>query len=205
MVTPESPYTLKENLKEKDSASLASPPEGGSRSSSLEGEKQGVRQGNGELVEDGAPIGENVASGTIPPGKPSLPFQDTFDPSTSSLAEPLSSPFPANRDGAGVGPDVEDHSQRRLSLMSVLDGGREKADTEDLGFDDPKLRPLKAAKKSAELAIGKLKFLERDQVLTHRLVAATVPADVRDGVRRFQYLKWADELVETSAASGGAA
>jgi len=85
MVTPESPYTLKENLKEKDSASLASPPEGGSRSSSLEGEKQGVRQGNGELVEDGAPIGENVASGTIPPGKPSLPFQDTFDPSTSSL------------------------------------------------------------------------------------------------------------------------
>jgi len=89
--------------------------------------------------------------------------------------------------------------------MSVLDGGREKADTEDLGFDDPKLRPLKAAKKSAELAIGKLKFLERDQVLTHRLVAATVPADVRDGVRRFQYLKWADELVETSAASGGAA
>jgi len=83
MVTPESPYTLRENLQEKDSASLASPPEGGSRSSSPVGKQQVVRQGSDEGFEDGASISENVASGVIIPGEPSPPL-DTEDPRTSS-------------------------------------------------------------------------------------------------------------------------
>jgi len=211
MVTPESPYTLRENLKEKNSASLASPPEGGSRSSSLEGEKQVVQQGNGKLVEDVASIGEFAASGTIIPGKPSPPLHDTFDPSTSSPDEPLSSTLTVNRPIPGAeGPD---HAQRRLSLMSVLDGGREKADTEDLGYDDPNLRRLKAAAKSAVAALGQTRFVQWDINLTRHLHLAAVPADARDGVRRFQYLKWADELVEDemgradapSIVAGGAA
>jgi len=110
----------------------------------------------------------------------------------------------ADREAAGVGSEVLaiDHAQRRLSLMSVLDGGLEKmVDTEDLG-------PLKAAKKAAKAVMGKRVFLARDQVLNHRLVDATVPVEFRDGVRRLEYLAWADELVETLAASiaaGGAA
>ena len=65
------------------------------------------------------------------------------------------------------------------------------------------LRPLVAAKMSAIDAIGKRKFLERDMVLNRYLTA--VPADARDGVRALEYLEWADELVATSAVSGGAA
>jgi len=68
-VTSESPYTIRENIKdtiEGEEAKIAS-------LASLEGKKKVVQQGSGEGFEDGAPIGENVASGTIPPGGPSRP------------------------------------------------------------------------------------------------------------------------------------
>lgn len=62
-------------------ASLASPPEGGSRSSTLADKKQVVQQESGKLVEDGVPIGESAASGNSPVGEPSSPFpaNDTTD------------------------------------------------------------------------------------------------------------------------------
>jgi len=212
-LTSESSYTVRENLQETErdavaskntTASLASPPEGGSRSLSLEGEKQVARQGSGEGIEDGASIGENVASGTIPPGKPSSLFPDdatnTLGPSTSSLAEPLPSTLTADREAPGA--DI-DHAQRSLGPIYMVKGGLEKM-AEDFGIADDEFRPLKAAKKSAVAAIGWDKFLKRDMVLNHRLGA--VPADARDGVRALEYLEWANELAETApAVSGGAA
>jgi len=213
MVTPESPYTLRESLKEKDSASLASPPEGGSRSSGLEGQKE-VRQGRGEGFEDFASAGEVIASVTIPPGEPSPPLHDTFDPSTSSPDEPLSSTLTVNRPIPGgdvidhPGAEGPDHAQRSLGPMLVITGGLEK----QAAAGDIALEPLMVAKKSAIDAIGKRKFLERDQLLNHRLGA--VPVKFQDGVRALEWISWADELVEeqhaaictsTSATSGGAA
>ena len=99
------------------------------------------------------------------------------------------------------GADVIDHAQRSLGPIYMVAGGRGKADTEDLDAAD--LRQLKAAKKSAIVAIGKGKFLERDMVLNRYLTA--VPVDARDGVRRLEYIEWADELVETPKAAGGVA
>jgi len=179
-------------------------------SAPLESKKQVVQQGSDEGFEGVASIGEVIASGTIPPGKPSPPIHDTFEPSTSSPDEPLSSTLTVNRPIPGAeGPD---HAQRSLGPMLVITGGLEKADTEDLGYDDPNLRPLKAAKKSAVDVLGMNKFLKRDLLLNHYLKA--VPADAQDGVRALEYIEWAKELVEeqhaaictsTSAASGGAA
>jgi len=180
-------------------------------SASLEGKKQVARQGSGEGIEDGTSIGENVASGTIPLGKPSSLFPDdatnTLGPSTSSLAEPLSSIWTADRLAPGA--DGVDHAQRSLGPILVITGGLEKMEAEVLGIDE--LAPLKAAKKSAIDTIGKLRFVERDIELDRRFRLAAVPANVRDGVRRLQYLAWAAELAEeqhaatTPAAAGGAA
>jgi len=213
MVTPESSYTVRENLQEKDSASLASPPEGGSRSLSLEGEKQVAQQGSGEGVDDDALLGENVASGAVTPVNTSLPLSplDTEDPSTSSLAEPLSSTLTDDRPTPGGAVHDIDHAQRSLGPIYMVTGGLEKM-AEDFGMDTDELRPLKAAKKSAVATLGMGKFIKRDLVLNHLL--ADVPDDDRDGLRVLEYIKWADELVEeqhaaiggaTPAASGGAA
>ena len=211
MVTPESSYTVRENLQEKDSASLASPPEGGSRSSSPVGKQQVVRQGSGEGFEDFASAGEVIASGTILPGKPSPPLQDVTDPSTSSSDEPLSSTLTADREGAAICADGVDHAQRSLGPMLVITGGLGKKAAEVDVNTPAVLEPLVVAKKSAIDAIGKHKFLERDLLLNHRLGA--VPVKFQDGVRALEWISWADELVEeqhaaictsTSAASGGA-
>jgi len=157
-----------------------------------------AQQGSGEGFEDGASIGENVASGTISPGEPSPPL-DTEDPSTSSPDEPLSSPLTADRPAGAEGPD---HAQRSLGPMLVITGGLEK---QAAAVNDA-LVPLVAAKKSAIDAIGKHKFLERDQLLNHRLGA--VPVKFQDGVRALEWISWADELVEeqhAATAGGGAA
>jgi len=163
----------------------------------LEGEKQVVQQGSGEGFEDEASIGEDTASGTIPPGKPSPPLHDTFDPSTSSPDEPLSSTLTADREGAGA--DGIDHAQRSLGPMLVITGGLEK---QAAAVNDA-LVPLVAAKKSAVAVLGMHKFLERDLLLNHYLTA--VPVKARDGVRALEYIEWAGELVETSAMSVGTA
>ena len=181
-------------------------------SAPLEGKKQVVQQGNGKLVEGIASIGEDIASGTIRPGKPSSPLHDTFDQSTSSSDEPLSSTLTVNRPiRAAEGPD---HAQRSLGPMLVITGGLEKKAAE-VDANTPAvaaLVPLVAAKKSAIDAIGKRKFLERDLLLNHRLGA--VPVKFQDGVRALEWISWANELVEeqhaaictsTSVASGGAA
>jgi len=210
-VTSESSYTVRENLQETErdavaskntTASLASPPEGGSRSLSPVGKQQVVRQGSGEGFEDGASIGEDVASGVIIPGEPSPPL-DTEDPRTSSPDEPLSSTLTVNRPIPGAeGPD---HAQRSFGPMVVLNGGLETKEAADHGKVDDALAPLLAAKKAVKDAIGQRKFVERDIELDHRLRLATVPDDARDGVRRLQYLEWANELVETPIASGAVA
>ena len=170
----------------------------------LEGKKQVVQQGSSEGFEGVASIGEDIASGTICPGKPSPSLHDTEDPISSSPDEPLSSTLTVNRP-IPAGAEGPDHAQRSLGPIYMVNGGREKADTEDLGYDDPNLRRLKTAKKSAVAALGQTRFVQWDIDLTRHLHLAAVPADVRDGVRRLEYIKWANELVETSAMSGGAA
>ena len=89
--------------------------------------------------------------------------------------------------------------------MVVLTGGLETKEAADHGKASNARAPLLAAKKVVKDAIGQRKFVERDIELGHRLRCAAVPADARDGVRVLEYIKWADELVETSAMSGGAA
>ena len=182
-------------------------------SAPLEGKKQVVQQGSSEGFEGVASIGEDIASGTICPGKPSPSLHDTEDPISSSPDEPLSSTLTVNRP-IPAGAEGPDHAQRSLGPIYMVNGGREKADTEDLGYDDPNLRRLKTAKKSAVAALGQTRFVQWDIDLTRHLHLAAVPADVRDGVRRLQYLAWANELVEEqyaatadvpSIAAGGAA
>jgi len=73
----------------------------------------------------------------------------------------------------------------------------------DFGMDADELRQLEAAKKSAVAAIGKGQFIDRDLVLNHRLGA--VPVEFQDGVRRLEYIEWANEPVTATAAAGGAA
>jgi len=170
------------------------------RIASLEGEKQVVQQGSSEGFEDGASIGKNVASVTIPPCKP-LPPLDLEDPGTSSPDEPLSSTLTADREAPGADGD---HAQRLLGPMLVLTGGLEKKAT---ALDDAALAPLLAAKKIAVAALGQTRFVQWDIDLTRHLHLAAVPTDVRDGVRRLKYIEWADELADAPApmASGGEA
>jgi len=221
MVTPESPYTVRENIRENitETEKKEKPPlESGVKKkeatiaslAGLEGEKQVAQQeGSGEGIEDGASIGEDTASGTIPPGKPSSPFPDddtnTLGPSTSSPDEPLSATFTDDRSDPGA--EGIDHAQRSLGPIYMVAGGLEKKEAADHGKVSDALAALKAAKKDAIDAIGKGKFLKRDLVLNHLLAA--VPDNARDGLRALEYLEWANELVEDemgcAGASGGAA
>ena len=100
-----------------------------------ESEKQVVQQGSSEGFEGVASIGEDIASGTICPGKPSPSLHDTEDPISSSPDEPLSSTLTVNRP-IPAGAEGPDHAQRSLGPIYMVNGGREKADTEDLGYDD---------------------------------------------------------------------